>query len=174
MKTTTRDLLREVRRLSAAAHDAKAELFAASGLGAPERRLLDALAAADGPRTVRQLARSMLCASSTIEPSLRALHADALIGEFPADLPSTHAYVLTVAGRAARCALQQAELRLEEVVDASLDGDEVARAIDVLRRARRRLEVVRHGPRLRLRVDGVSARVATCSSEALSATASAA
>lgn len=155
MKRPTRDLLLEVRRLSEAAHEAHAELLAASELGALERRLLDLLAATDGPRTAPQLARSMLCTNSTIEASLHALRAGALICQHC--VGSQHAYVLTTAGRAARCAVRQAELRLEEIVEADLDDDEVGRAIEVLRRARRRLDAARHAPRLRRPADARAA-----------------
>lgn len=153
MTRTARDLLLEVRHLAEAAHDAQAELLAASGLSAGERRLLEVLAEAGAPCTTRELARAMLCASSTLEASLRALHERAWIGERCDGSKSTRTYDLTAAGRAARRAVQRAEFRLEEVVEATLDDDEVGRAIEVLRRARRRLDLVRHAPRLRQRRD---------------------
>lgn len=157
MTGTARDLLLEVRHLTEAAHDAQAELLAASGLGAGERRLLDVLAEAGAPCTTRELARTMLCASSTMEASLRALQQRAWIGERCDGSHSTRTYDLTAAGRAARRAFQRAEVRLEEVVEAILDDDEVGRAIELLRRARRRLDLVRQARRLRPRCDVVLA-----------------
>ena len=151
MNRTTRDLLLEVRRLSEAAHDAQAELLAQVGFGGRERRLLDVLAAAGRPRTIEQLARSMLCARSTIESSLHGLLECGWVGEHHDGSQPGASYGLAAAGRTARCAVRRAELRLEAIVAASLDGDEVGRAIDVLRKARRRLEFAHQPPRLRRR-----------------------
>lgn len=147
MKKTTRDLLLEVRRLSQAAHDAQADLLAQAGFGALERQLLDVLAATGRPRTIEQLARSTLRARSAIESSVHGLQERGWVGERHDGKPPDASYALTTAGHTARCAVRQAELRLEAIVAASLDDDGPGRAIDVLRKARRRLEFAHQPPR---------------------------
>ena len=170
MNGTTRTLLLEARRLAEATHEAQAALLAQLGLNAFERRLLELLACAGQGLTARRAARAMLCPQATVESSLRTLHARGWVDVFRHDSRIGDRHVLSACGRSARHRVRQAERRLDDALDAGLDAGATARAIELLRRARRLLDDSSQAPPLRL----PPSRAAVCSSEALSATASAA
>jgi DNA-binding MarR family transcriptional regulator len=140
------------------------------GLEAFERRLLELLACAGQGLTARRAARATLCPQSTVESSLRALHARGWVVVVRDVSQDGDRHVLSASGRSARHRVRQAERRLDDVLDAGLDAGATGRAIDLLRTARRRLDELSQAPSLR----PPPARAAVCSSEALSATASAA
>jgi DNA-binding MarR family transcriptional regulator len=169
MNGTTRTLLLEARRLAEATHEAHAALLAQMGLDAFERRLLELLACAGQGLTTRHAARTTLCPQSTIEWSLRALHARGWVDVVRHDSRIGDRHILSASGRRARHRVRQAERRLDDVLDAGLDAGATGRAIDLLRTARRRLDDLSQAPPL-----PPPSRAAVCSSEALSATASAA
>jgi DNA-binding MarR family transcriptional regulator len=170
MNATARTLLLEARRLAEATHEAQAALLAQMGLHAFERRLLELLACAGQGLTARRAARATLCPLSTVESSLRALHARGWVDVVRHDSRIGDRHVLSASGRSARHRVRQAERRLDDVLDAGLDAGATCRAIELLRAARRRLDDLSQAPPLR----PPSSRAAVCSSEALSATASAA
>lgn len=182
MKRETSVLLRELRRLSEATHDARAELLVAAGIEAIDRRVLDALARGSGGATARTLALALLCPAATIEASLSRLRSRRWVDELATEggPPGTHA--LTLRGRRWLRELQREECTIDGLFEDETGLEELRRATRLLRAARRRL-VGRQGRRARPFVAGRESlasagdwrgKLETCSSDALSATASAA
>ena len=182
MRRKTDGLVRELHRLAEATGDARAELLAEAGLGTIDRRLLDALAGGSGRVATRVLAVAMLCPESTIEASLSRLR-DRRWVDTPATgngLPATHG--LTSAGRRGLRDLQRGERAVDGLFEDDFEIEELRRATRLLRAARRKL-AGRQARRLRpfvaagASLAGAGAgrgKLETCSSEAFSATASAA
>ncbi|HET7203386.1 MAG TPA: hypothetical protein VFI92_08460, partial [Steroidobacteraceae bacterium] len=132
-------LLRELDRLAAATHDARAELLVEAGIDAVDRRVLDGLASGDRRTTTRSLALSLLCPASTIEASLSRLRRYGWIDEpaFQDGLHATHA--LTTAGRRWLGELQRQERAVDDLLDGDVQRDQLRHASRLLRAARRRL-----------------------------------
>jgi DNA-binding MarR family transcriptional regulator len=151
MDTTARELLLEVRRLAQAAQEAQAQVLEEMGLPPLQRRLLDLLATDAAPVTASQLARSMLYPCATLEPCLRALQERDWIVDHAGSASSRPCYALTRAGLAMQRRVKHAERRLEEMLAGGLDREDAGRAMEMLRKTRRRFESVRQLPRLRPR-----------------------
>ena len=175
-------LLRELRRLAEATYDARAELLAQAGIDAHDRRVLAALAAGSGRTTTRKLALGLLCPASTVEASLSRLRnlkwADASSAQDEAS--PTHS--LTTFGRRALRDLQRDERRVDALIDDAFEVRDLPRVARVLRTASRKLAgSQRRGARSfvdprepRALAGELRSKLETRSSEALSATASAA
>lgn len=150
-RTLVTELLQEARRLSEAAHDARAERFARTGLGAFERRLLELLhGAALSPRC---LARSLLCPSSEVAAAVDALRRRGWI-EDARSTDEPPSLTLSAAGRQALCSARQFERGLDAALESALDLGDLGDVIEVLRTARRRLDATHHARRRFVRTRG--------------------
>jgi DNA-binding MarR family transcriptional regulator len=182
MKREIDVLVRELRRLAEATHDARAELLAQAGIDAHDRRVLGALAAGGGRTTTRRLALSLLSPGATIEASLSRLHSRGWVAVPAAQDDADPTHSLTTLGRQLLLGLQRDERRFDALFDDEVGSDDLRRAARLLRAARRRL-VADQRRRLRPFVDArrssaaagaLRSKLETRSSDALSATASAA
>jgi DNA-binding MarR family transcriptional regulator len=153
-RTLVTELLQEVRRLSEAAHDARAERLAHSGLAVFERRLLELLHGA--PLSPQRLARSLLCPSSEVEAALVALRRRGWIDDVRSKDESPPAVSLSPAGRQALSSARQFERGLDAALESALNLDDLRGVIEVLRTVRRRLDGTHHARRRLLRPRGAS------------------
>lgn len=152
-RTLVTELLQEARRLSEAAHDARAERLAHSGLGAFERRLLDLVRGA--PLSAQCLARSLLCPSAEIAAAVDTLRRRGWI-EDVRSTDASPAIALSAAGRQALCSATQFERGLDAALESALNLDDLRGVIEVLRTARRRLDATHHARRRFVRTRGAS------------------
>jgi DNA-binding MarR family transcriptional regulator len=153
-RTLVTELLQEVRRLTEAAHDARAERLAHSGLGAFERRLLELLHGT--PLSSQRLARSLLCPASEVEAAVAALRRRGWIEDIRSKDASPPTMQLSPAGRRALTSVRQVERGLDAALEAALNLDDLRAVIEVLRTARRRLDATHHARRRLVRPRGAS------------------